>query len=216
MGRRRCDIDAVNLGEIRTADAKELGAHVERCLIPFLLHESSLPHLLGQASPLGPISPLLEILIELPIALCHLLLAKLVTFLLLLQHEQQVFLPVALQILRDLFLARLYPGIPQRSQFMRIAFARQNGLEDGPRGFSDYAGPDNHSRLTQLPCCLPPTQNGVGILIYGLFAAQSPRPSMPLVYASSDTSRCPQQDSRSGWIRYFLSCRVGPLARESS
>src|SRR5260221_8508372 len=31
-----------------------------------------------------------------------------------------------------------------------------------------------------LPCCLPPTRNEVGILIYGLFAAQSPRPPMPL------------------------------------
>src|SRR6266571_8266443 len=48
------------------------------------------------------------------------------------------------------------------------------------RGFLDYAGPDSHSRITWLPCCLPPTRNGVGILIYGLFAAQSPRPPMPL------------------------------------
>src|SRR3984893_62104 len=31
---------------------------------------------------------------------------------------------------------------------------------------------------------------------------------MPLVYASGNTSRCPLQDSRSGWIRYFLSCRA--------
>src|SRR3981081_4734180 len=48
------------------------------------------------------------------------------------------------------------------------------------RGFSDYAGPTVHSRLTWLPCCLPPTRNEVGILIFGLFAAQSPRPPMPL------------------------------------
>src|SRR5947208_17165384 len=48
------------------------------------------------------------------------------------------------------------------------------------RGFSDYAGPTAHSRLAWLPCCLPPTRNEVGILIYGLFAAQSPRPPMPL------------------------------------
>src|SRR5713226_2436847 len=40
------------------------------------------------------------------------------------------------------------------------------------RGFSDYAGPTAHSRLAWLPCCLPPTRNEVGILIYGLFAAQ--------------------------------------------
>jgi len=48
------------------------------------------------------------------------------------------------------------------------------------RGFSDYAGPTVHSRLAWRPCCLPPTRNEVGILIYGLFAAQSPRPPMPL------------------------------------
>jgi hypothetical protein len=76
------------------------------------------------------------------------------------------------------------------------------------RGFSDYAGSTVHSRLAWLPSCLPPTRNEVGILIYGLFAAQSPRPPMPLVYASRNTSRCPPQDSRSGWTRYFLSCRA--------
>src|SRR5712664_2367238 len=48
------------------------------------------------------------------------------------------------------------------------------------RGFSDYAGPTVHSRLAWLPCCLPLTRNKVGILIYGLFAAQSPRPPVPL------------------------------------
>src|SRR5271168_1280582 len=48
------------------------------------------------------------------------------------------------------------------------------------RGFLDYAGPAFHSRLMWVPCCLPPTRNGVGILIFGLFAAQSPRPPMPL------------------------------------
>jgi hypothetical protein len=50
----------------------------------------------------------------------------------------------------------------------------------GVRGFLDYAGPTVHSRLAWLPCCLSPTRNEVGILIYGLFAAQSPRPPMPL------------------------------------
>src|SRR5712671_5381642 len=48
------------------------------------------------------------------------------------------------------------------------------------RGFLDYAGPTVHSRSAWLPCCLPPTRNEVGILIYGLFAAQSPRPPMLL------------------------------------
>ena len=40
------------------------------------------------------------------------------------------------------------------------------------RGFSDYAGPSSHSRLTRPPCCLPPLRNGVGILIHRLFEAQ--------------------------------------------
>jgi hypothetical protein len=40
------------------------------------------------------------------------------------------------------------------------------------RGFSDYAGPNRHSRITWLPCCLPPSRKGVGILIHRLFEAQ--------------------------------------------
>jgi hypothetical protein len=39
-------------------------------------------------------------------------------------------------------------------------------------GSNDYAGPDSHSRITQPPCCLPPTHQGVGILINRLFEAQ--------------------------------------------
>src|SRR6516225_5511237 len=48
------------------------------------------------------------------------------------------------------------------------------------RGFLDYAGPSNPLAIAWLLCCLPPTRNEVGILIYGLFAAQLPRPPMPL------------------------------------
>src|SRR5882724_9816499 len=33
-------------------------------------------------------------------------------------------------------------------------------------------------------------------------------PTDASVYASRNTSRCPLQDSRSGWIRYFLPCRA--------
>jgi len=32
------------------------------------------------------------------------------------------------------------------------------------RGFLDYAGPNNHSRVAWPPCCLPPSRKGVGIL----------------------------------------------------
>src|SRR5438270_9693055 len=55
--------------------------------------------------------------------------------------------------------------------------------------------------IAWLPCCLPPSRKGVGILIHRLFEAQSPGPLVPLVYASRDTSRCPLQDSRPGWSR---------------
>src|SRR6266478_169566 len=48
------------------------------------------------------------------------------------------------------------------------------------RGFLDYAGPSNPLAIAWLLCYLPPTRNEVGILIYGLFAAQWPRPPMPL------------------------------------
>jgi len=40
------------------------------------------------------------------------------------------------------------------------------------------------------------------------FRSSIASPTDASVYASSDTSRCPLQDSRSGWIRYFLSCRL--------
>jgi hypothetical protein len=41
------------------------------------------------------------------------------------------------------------------------------------RGFSDYAGPYNRSRLSR-PCCLPPQGKGVGILIHRLSKLNSP------------------------------------------
>jgi len=39
-------------------------------------------------------------------------------------------------------------------------------------GFFDYAGPVSHSRITQLPYCLPTTHHAVGILINPLYEAQ--------------------------------------------
>src|ERR1700721_3737283 len=39
------------------------------------------------------------------------------------------------------------------------------------------------------------------------FRSSIARPTNAPVYASNDTSRWHPQDSRSGWIRYFLSCR---------
>jgi hypothetical protein len=59
---------------------------------------------------------------------------------LLLQHEQQILLPVAFQTLRNLLLTRFHPGIPKLSQFMRIVFAGQNGFDDGLSGCSADIG----------------------------------------------------------------------------
>jgi hypothetical protein len=105
-------------------------------LIRPLFLEASLTLLLRQRGTLAAILSLLEIVVELPIALGHLLLAELITLLLLLQDEQQVFLPVALQIPRNLRLTRLHPRIPKLSQLMGIAFPSQNGLNDRLSGHS--------------------------------------------------------------------------------
>src|SRR5229473_1037809 len=75
-------------------------------------------------------------------------------------------------------------------------------------GFSDYAGPKQ-----PLPICAaavlpssysewsrPPDLRA--------FRSSIAPPTGASVYASRNTSRCPRQDSRSGWIRYFPSCRA--------
>src|SRR6266699_1674751 len=77
------------------------------------------------------------------------------------------------------------------------------------RGFLDYAGPTVHSRLAWLPCCLPPTRNEVGILIYGLFAAQSPRPPMPLSTLQATPRDVPSKTR--GQDVFATSCPVGLL-----
>ena len=80
------------------------------------------------------------------------------------------------------------------------------------RGFSDYAGPNNHSRLAWLPCCLPPTRNEVGILIYGLFAAQSPRPPMPLSTLQETPHDVPcKTQGQDGFATSFPVGRLHPL-----
>src|SRR5205807_7384160 len=105
-----------------------------------LLLEPSLALLFRQRSTVAAILSLLEILPELSIALRHLLLAELVTILFLFQDKEQIRLPVAFQTLRNLLLTRFHPGIPKLSQFMRIVFACQNGLDDGLSGCSADIG----------------------------------------------------------------------------
>jgi len=43
---------------------------------------------------------------------------------------------------------------------------------------------------------------------YWAFRSSMAPPTDASIYASRNTSRCPPQDSRSGWIRYFLSRRA--------
>jgi hypothetical protein len=69
----------------------------KRGAFPVLFLISLLPFLFRQTGTLAPILFLPEILLKLAISLGHLLLAKLVTILFLLQHKQQIFLPVALR-----------------------------------------------------------------------------------------------------------------------
>src|SRR6266849_4609075 len=76
------------------------------------------------------------------------------------------------------------------------------------RGFSDYAGPKQ-----PLAIC-------AAVVLPSSYSEWSRRPDLRAfrssiapptdasVYASRNISRCPLQDSRSGWIRYFLSCRA--------
>jgi len=73
---------------------------------------------------------LFEILVELAITLGHLRLAELIAILLLLEHKQQIWLPVTLQTLRNLFLTGSHARIPKLSQLMRIPFPCENGLDD--------------------------------------------------------------------------------------
>ena len=49
---------------------------------------------------------------------------------------------------------------------LAASFAALHVVSSACAGSNDYAGPDSHSRLTRLPCCLPPTRQGVGILIW--------------------------------------------------
>src|ERR1035437_6030546 len=49
---------------------------------------------------------------------------------------------------------------------LAASFAALHVVSSACAGSNDYAGPDNHSRLTRPPCCLPPTRQGVGILIW--------------------------------------------------
>lgn len=62
--------------------------------------------------------------------------AELVTLLLLPQNEQQVFLPVPLQIARDLFFACPDAKVTLCGQFMWVTFACQNVLNDCLSGYS--------------------------------------------------------------------------------
>src|SRR6266849_10858325 len=76
------------------------------------------------------------------------------------------------------------------------------------RGFSDYAGPKQPLAICAaavLPSSYSEWSRHPDLRA---FRSSIAPPTDASVYASRNTSRCPPQDSRSGWIRYFLSCRA--------
>jgi hypothetical protein len=87
---------------------------VELRLIPLLLLQPILPLLFRQGAPLAPVLHLLEVLFELAIALSHLLSAELESRLFLLEHKQEILLPVSLQAPRDVLLTCLDAWISKR------------------------------------------------------------------------------------------------------
>src|SRR5664279_2173778 len=80
--------------------------------------------------------------------------------------------------------------VSQRARVLRLR------RTDRPLAFSVAAVlPSSHSEWSRRPDLRA-------------FRSSMAPPTDASVYASRNTSRCPQQDSRSGWIRYFLSCRA--------
>src|SRR5438270_4642362 len=82
------DIDTVDPGQICTGQAKQPFAQVEPRLVRPLLLEPSLALLFRQAGTMTAVLSMFTILVELAITLSHLLLTKLISILLLLQHKQ--------------------------------------------------------------------------------------------------------------------------------
>src|SRR5215469_1046827 len=73
------------------------------------------------------------------------------------------------------------------------------------RGFLDYAGPTVHSRFVWaavLPSSYSEWSRHPDLRA---FRSSIAPPTDASIYASRNTSRCPPQESRPGWIRYFLS-----------
>src|SRR6516162_1513715 len=143
-GGGRHDVDAIDAGQVYSRHAEQRFAHVKLRGIALLASAPSLAGLLRQIGPRAAVGPLLEVLLQALIAFGHLLLAKFVAILLLLEHKQQVFLPVPLQAAGDLFFARLDPYIAQRRQGLWVTLASQNGLDDGlsrrPAQVADHVG----------------------------------------------------------------------------
>jgi hypothetical protein len=86
-------------------------AKAEVRLISLLLLQPILALLFGQGCSLAAILHLPKTLLGLAIALGHLLLTELVTQLFLLEHKQQILLPVPFQAPCDLLLTSLHPRI---------------------------------------------------------------------------------------------------------
>src|ERR1035437_1854543 len=75
------------------------------------------------------------------------------------------------------------------------------------RGVLNYAEPVNHSRSYAADCIAFPSADGVSALVQ-CFSKLNTRPTDAAVYASRSALRRSVQNSRSGWIRFLLSCRA--------
>src|SRR5579859_732930 len=87
-GSRSQNVDAIDPRQVGPAHAKQFRSQVKLRLIAMLFLEPYFPLLFRQRRTVASILSLHEVLLELPITLADLLLAKLVAILFLLQHKQ--------------------------------------------------------------------------------------------------------------------------------
>src|SRR5215467_16197763 len=86
-GHSRHAIDAINLGEISARPAEQVLAQIESWYVAFFLFKPRFPLLFRQIGTLATIFHLRPIALDLAVPFAHLLLAKLLSVVLLLQDE---------------------------------------------------------------------------------------------------------------------------------
>src|SRR5262245_54759255 len=76
------------------------------------------------------------------------------------------------------------------------------------RGFFDYAGPADHSRLSRSTVLPSPFRQKVGVLIHRLFEAQSPGPPIPLSTLRAPPHGVTRKTRGQDGFAVLLSCRA--------